>query len=62
MDMASRKKLHGKKSADDAEQRRAHEAAARYFGVIEGDSSRRSDNESVRQIVRERLLQRYRRK
>jgi hypothetical protein len=27
--------------------------------VIEGDGSRRSDNESVRQAVRERLRRRY---
>jgi hypothetical protein len=57
--MAQRKKVRRKKSDDDAEQRRLHEAAARSFGVLEGDGSRRSDNESVRQIVRERLLKRY---
>jgi hypothetical protein len=62
MDMASGKKLDDKKSDDDAEQRRLHEAAAKCFGVIAGNGSRRSDNESVRQIVRERLLKRYGRK
>jgi hypothetical protein len=55
--MARRKKTRREKG-DDAEQRLLHEAAAKSFGVLEGDGSRRSDNESVRQIVRERLLQR----
>ena len=57
--MAPRKKARRKKSDDDAEQRRLHEAAAKCMGVLEGDGSRRSDAESVRQIVRERLLKRY---
>jgi hypothetical protein len=57
--MVSRKKVRRRKSSDDAEQRRLHEAAAKCFGVLEGDCTRHSDNKSVRQIVRERLLQRY---
>jgi hypothetical protein len=57
--MASRKKVRRKKDSDDAEQRRLHKAAAKCIGVIEGDGSRRSDNESVRQIVRERVRLRY---
>jgi len=57
--MAQRNKARREKSDDDAEQRRLHEAAAKCFGVLQGDGSRRSDNESVRQIVRERVLQRY---
>ena len=56
--MASRKKVR-RKTSDVAQQRRLHEAAAKSFGVLEGDGSRRTDNESVRKIVRERLLQRY---
>jgi hypothetical protein len=57
--MASRKRVRPKKDSDDAEQRRLHEAVAKCIGVIEGDGSRRSDNESVRQAVRERLRRRY---
>jgi hypothetical protein len=55
--MATRKKVRLKKRDDDAEQRRLHEAAAKCIGVLEGNDPRSSEN--VRQIVRERLLQRY---
>jgi hypothetical protein len=54
--MASPKKVRRKKS-DAAEQRRLHEAAAKCIGVLKGDSSRQSEN--VREIVRDRLRQRY---
>jgi len=54
--MATRKNVRLKKRDDDAEQRRLHEAAAKCIGILEGGSR---SSENVRQIVRERLLQRY---
>jgi hypothetical protein len=44
-------------SDDDREQKHIHEAAAKSFGTITGGGPHRSEN--VRQIVRERLRQRY---
>jgi len=44
-------------SEDEEEQRRLHEAAAKSFGSISGPGGRRS--EQVRELVRERLLQRH---
>jgi hypothetical protein len=44
-------------SDDDREQKHIHEAAAKSFGTITGGGLHRSEN--VRQIVRERLRQRY---
>jgi hypothetical protein len=42
---------------DGREQKRLHEAASKFFGVITGGDPHRSEN--VRQIVRERLRRRY---
>ena len=42
---------------DDREQKRLHEAAAKFFGTITGGDPHRSEN--VRQLVRERLRRRY---
>jgi hypothetical protein len=42
---------------DDAEQKRLHEAASKFLGVISSGDSHRSEN--VRKIVRERLRRRY---
>jgi len=58
LDLAAQEWLKKRNVDDDAdEQKRLHEAASKFIGVLEGDGSRRSEN--VRQIVRERLRQRY---
>jgi hypothetical protein len=51
------KKRSSDQDDDAAEQKRLHEAAAKSFGTITGGDPKRSEN--VRQIVRERLRQRY---
>ena len=59
LDLAAREWL--KKTAADndgeREQKRLHEAAAKFFGVLTSGDPHRSEN--VRQIVRERLRRRY---
>jgi hypothetical protein len=42
---------------DDREQKRLHDAASKFLGVLSGGDLQRSQN--VRQIVRERLRRRY---
>ncbi len=50
-------KKGGADKNDDREQKRLHESAAKFFGVLTGGDPHRSEN--VRQIVRERLRRRY---
>jgi hypothetical protein len=47
----------GASDDDEPEQKRLHEAASKFFGVINSGDSHRSEN--VRKVVRERLQQRY---
>ena len=59
LDLAAEEWLQkgGTDKDDDREQKRVHEAASKFFGVVANGDSHRSEN--VRQIVRERLRPRY---
>ena len=58
LDLAARRWLESAAPEDDeAEQKRLHEAVSKFIGTIAGGNPRRS--EQARQIVRERLKQKY---
>jgi hypothetical protein len=59
LDLAAQEwlKKSGADIDDDREQKRVHEAASKFVGVINSGDSHRSEN--VRKVVRERLRQRY---
>ncbi|HLH20767.1 MAG TPA: hypothetical protein VKX45_26310 [Bryobacteraceae bacterium] len=59
LDLAAQEWLrhHADEAADELQQQRLHEAAARYLGKLASGNPRRS--ETVRQAVRERLRRRH---
>jgi hypothetical protein len=59
LDLAAQEWLKngGTDKDDDREQKRLHEAASKFFGVLTGGDPHRSEN--VRKLVRERLRRRY---
>jgi len=60
LDEITAKYIDGQRAArgDDEEQRRLHERASRFAGILRGSEPRRS--ERVRALVRARLRRRYR--
>jgi hypothetical protein len=57
LDLAAREWLKNKHEDSQQQQRRIHEAAAKYVGALTGDDPYRSENAS--QIVRDKLRRRY---